>query len=112
MNILQEIKNYIRSNRVRKQYERVEKAIRDKALLASELEFHRTMGDFYTERVQTIDPHSDWWNFAEAKQKEYDHKEDSNRVANRILKANAKVSANKLAFLAMQSTLNENPTSN
>lgn len=112
MNMLQAVKNYIKSSRVRNQYERVERAIRNKAQLASELEFHRTMGDFYSERVQSIDPHTDWWNFAEAKQKEYDHNEDSVRLSNRIVEADAKVNANKAAFLAMQSTLNENSTSN
>ena len=107
MNILQSIRRYMTDNRIRRQYERVEKAIRDKASLASNLEFHRTMSNFYTERVLDIDPHTDWWDFANAKQKQYDHQEDFGIYEKRILEADAKVAANKTAFAVMKQALNE-----
>lgn len=96
------IKSTLRGNRVRKQYQRVEKAIREKAQMVSELEFNRTMGNFYTERVLDIDPHQDWWGFADAKQKQYEHQNDFLRYEKRIEEADAKVEGNKQAFLAAQ----------
>lgn len=104
------IRSTLRSNRVRKQYERVETAIRAKAQLVSDLEFNRTMSNFYTERVFDIDPHTDWWAFAEAKQKQCDHQNDFVQYENRILEADAKVEANKQAFFAAQKELNALPS--
>lgn len=100
--IIQTIRSTLRSNRVRKQYERVEKSICAKAQLVSDLEFSRTMSNFYTERVLDIDPHKDWWAFADSKQKQYDHQKDFVRVEQLLLEAEAKVSAQKKAFLAVQ----------
>lgn len=108
--ILHTIRSTLRGNRVRKQYERVEKAIREKAQLASDMEFNRTMASFYTERVMDIDPHKDWWNFAEAKQKQYDHQLDFVRYEKRTEEADAKVEANKQAFFAAQKELDVLPS--
>lgn len=73
------------------------------------MEFNRTMGNFYTERVLDIDPHQDWWAFAEAKQKQYDHQLDFVRYEKRSQEADAKVEANKQAFFAAQKELNGLP---
>ena len=100
--IIQTIRSTLRSNRVRKQYERVEKSTRAKAQLVSDLEFYRTMAGFYTERVLDIDPHEGWWDFADSKQKQYDNQKDFVRVEKLLLEAEAKVSAQKKAFLAVQ----------
>jgi hypothetical protein len=58
---------------LQKQYERVEAAVKAKAKCVSDAEFNRTMANFYTERLDSIDPNTDWWEFADAKQKQYDH---------------------------------------
>lgn len=110
--IIDTIRSTMRNNRVRKQYERVEKSILEKAQLVSDLEFNRTMSDFYTERVMDIDPHTDWWSFAEAKQKQHDHQNDFVRYKKRIHEADAKVEANKQAFLAAQKELDAIPSAN
>lgn len=106
MSVLNLIRSTLKDNKVRKQYERVEKAIRAKAQLASDMEFHRTMSNFYTERVMDINPHQNWWDFAAAKQKQYDHQEDFVRYEKRIEEADANVEANKQAYLAAQKELN------
>lgn len=54
-------------------YERQKKVVHVCAHHQSQAEYHRLLADFYTERVMSIDPHTDWWAFAEAKQKQYDH---------------------------------------
>ena len=108
--IIQTIRCTLRSNRVRKQYERVEKSICVKAQLVSDLEFSRTMSNFYTERVLDIDPHKDWWAFAEAKQKQYDHRNDFTLYEKRIEEADAKVEGNKQAFFAAQRELDGLPS--
>lgn len=89
------------SRRFRAQYERVEKSIRAKAQLVSDLEFHRTMQSFYTERVFDIDHNTDWWDYAEAKQKQHDHQMDCLRLEKRVAEAEAKVEATKNAYKAL-----------
>jgi hypothetical protein len=89
------------SRRFRAQYERVEKSIRAKAQLVSDLEFHKTMQSFYTERVLEIDPHVDWWDFADAKQKQHDHQMDCIHLERRVAEAEAKVEATKNAYRAL-----------
>lgn len=98
MNIVDTVKDLVKSNRVRKNYEKLEATIRRKATLASQLEFHRAMGEFYTMRVLETDPNTDWWGFAHAKQKQYDHQNDVLLYENRIAEADAEVSAQKRAY--------------
>lgn len=57
----------------RAQYEREQREQRLKAREEAEAEYHRRMANFYTDRVLAIDQHTDWWGYAEAKQKQYDH---------------------------------------
>lgn len=58
---------------LQKQYERVEAAVKAKAKCVSDAEFNRTMANFYTERLDSIDHNTDWWEYADAKQKQWDH---------------------------------------
>jgi hypothetical protein len=67
------IKQWIRDYLAGRSFERVESAIKHQAKMASEAEYHRQMGDWYTRQVDGIDPHTDWWHFAAMKQKEHDH---------------------------------------
>jgi hypothetical protein len=71
--IIDAIKNLLSAHRAERQYEKIEAAIRTEARLASEAEFHRTMADWYTKQLDGIDPHADWWGFAQTKQKEQNH---------------------------------------
>lgn len=112
MTILKAIRHHVSDNRIRRRYEKIEKAIREKAQLVSDMEFHRTMSNFYTERVLEIDPHSDWWGFADAKQKQHDHQIDFTRYSKAVQEADAKVIASKAAFLATQPDSDENSFSN
>lgn len=87
---------------VKKQYERVEQAIRAKAQRVSDAEFNRTMANFYTERVLAIDPHTDWWDFADAKQKQYDHQNDCVKNDKRVEEAHVIVEAEAQRFHAIR----------
>ncbi len=55
------------------EYERSEAERKHTAKLLSEASYHRIMANFYTERAASLNPHTQWWEFADAKQKEYDH---------------------------------------
>lgn len=66
------IREVIKGDPLTKQNERVEEAIKAKAQKVSDAEFNRTMANFYTERLLGIDPNTDWWEFADAKQKQHD----------------------------------------
>lgn len=63
-------------NPVQDAYEKLQAAIRKQAHHIGEAQYHLTMRQFYGERVKALDPHTDWWEFAEAKQKWYEHQED------------------------------------
>jgi 7-keto-8-aminopelargonate synthetase-like enzyme len=87
---------------VKKQYERVETAIKTKAQKVSDAEFNRTMANFYTDRVLGIDPHQDWWDFADAKQKQYDHQTACVKNDQQVNEAHARVEAEAQRFHALQ----------
>jgi len=107
MEILNLIRGMFREKRVRASYAKLEEAMRAKAKFVSELEFHRSMVDFYTSRVQEIDPYNDWWNFADSKQKQYDHQQDLLVYGKRVEEADAKVAARKSAFESARKELKE-----
>lgn len=107
MRILNFIRGMFRDNRVRANYDKLEKAIRTKAKFVSDLEFHRSMADFYTSRVLEIDPDNDWWYFADSKQKQYDHQQDLLAYEKRVEEADAEVAAQKLAFESAKKEFDE-----
>lgn len=106
------IRDGFRHERLRRQYARVETSIRNKASLASDMTFHQTMVDFYTDRVSTTDPNVDWWGFAEAKQKQVDNQEDIRLLSKRLAEADATVKAHKEAFYIIKRESDEILTSN
>lgn len=67
------LKRYFREYAAQRSFEKVESAIKLQARMHGEAEFHRAMVDWYTKRVDGIDPHTDWNGFAAVKQKEHDH---------------------------------------
>lgn len=112
MSILQLIRDTVRHSRIQNRYEKVEQAIKNKARIISDLEFHRTMSNFYTERVMDINPHEDWWAFAQAKQKQYDHQMDFTIIERKVEEAEAKVVACTNAYKAAQKVEDEQPSTN
>lgn len=86
----------IKGDPVARQYEKVEDAIRTQSQSVADAEADRILCDFYTERVNTIDPHTDWWGFADAKQKQVDHTASWTRNVQRVEEAKAKVEAAKV----------------
>lgn len=58
------------------QYEREQREQRVRAREEAEAEYHRKLAEYYTQRVLSLDPDTHWWEFAEAKQKQYEHQCD------------------------------------
>lgn len=56
-----------------KQQERIDEAAKIEAQHLSNAAYHRTLAAHYGDRVAMLSPHSDWWAFAAAKQKQADH---------------------------------------
>lgn len=79
-------------------FKRVEEAMKDKAKHVSDAEFNRTMTDFYTDQVKDIDHEHDWWRYAEAKQKEFDHHEAWLAAKSRAVEAETKIAAERQRF--------------
>ena len=104
--IVPAIVHHLAGDKFRRQYEKVEGAIRAKAQLASDMEFHRTLANFYTERVMDIDPHKDWWGFADAKQKQTDNQDDYVRLQRKMEEAEARVDAYTNALHSLRSDPN------
>ena len=100
------------TNKVDRYHGKVEDAIRRKALSVANVEFHRTMGNFYGEMLMEIDPHQDWWGFANAKQKQHNHHNDFLMQQQRVDEGNVKVLACKRSLLAAQKVLSELPDTN
>lgn len=87
---------------LKNQYERVELAIKAKAQLISDHEFNKVMENFYITRCGAIDPHTDWWGFAEAKEKQTEYRKQLEKLHKKVLEANAFVKAQEAAFKKLQ----------
>lgn len=96
------LRDAVMGDPINKQYEAVEEAIKAKAERASAAEFNRTMANFYTSRVGSLDPHTHWWDFADAKQKQYNHQEAFIHNEQQTVEAQAIVDAQTARFHALQ----------
>lgn len=95
------IRDTFRTHRIARQHQRVIDAVMSNARANSDAEFHRIMANFYTERASSIDPQIDWWDFAEAKQKEYDHVEEHQAHGARGAETAAVVDAEKARYVRL-----------
>lgn len=64
------------SNPTQDAYEKLQEAKRVAARRMGEMVYHSQMLEFFDDQAQKIDPHTEWWAFAEAKQKWLDHTND------------------------------------
>lgn len=87
---------------LKNQYQKIELAIKTKAQLVSDHEFNRVMENFYIDRCLAIDPHMDWWGFADAKEKQMEYNKQLARLAKKIQTAMAHVKAQEAAFEKMR----------
>lgn len=87
---------------LKNQYQKIELAIKAKAQLVSDLEFNNVMEDFYCARCMVIDPHTDWWGFAEAKEKQAEYRKQLERLYKKVLAADAYAKAQEAAFKKLQ----------
>lgn len=92
------LRKYLSSDRSRQIYGQIEKAIQKRAQLVSEREFHLEMAKFYTSRVNTINPHEEWWDFADSKQKEFDNAKAAKSLSRHVEEATAKVAAYRAKY--------------
>lgn len=75
----------------------VEQAQQRAALLQGEHTFATVMVSFYDGQVESINPHDDWWTFAEVKQKQVDMRAEQARLARACDEAQAQLTATKEA---------------
>ena len=87
------VASFLRIDTVRRRQEKIERAARYKAEIHSDFTFHEAMRSFYQERVAQIDPHTNWWEFADAKQKHQDNHELADHYLKLCNEAQAKVEA-------------------
>lgn len=88
-------------------FAKVEKATHQKAQLVADAEFNRTMANFYTERVMNLDPHTQWWEFAQAKDKQYEYQMEYVALERRIEEAEKKVQARTEQFHSLKEKTRE-----
>lgn len=99
--ILSVIRDVLRNNRMSKQKDRVENAVRTLAQAQADAEFHRVMANHYTLRAGETDPQVDWWGYAENKQKEQDHVESHAVYSRKAFEANAMVKAEQARYVRL-----------
>jgi hypothetical protein len=100
--IIREVIRCLRNNRRRQQKERLDKAVRKAAELYGEAEATRIMRDYYRDAATKIDPHKDWWAFAETKHKEVEHDNDLDVLYRNANEAAARVEAEQAKLEGMQ----------
>lgn len=74
--IIRAVIQCLRNNRRQKQKERLDNAVCRAAELYGGAVAARIMRDYYRDAATKIDPHKDWWAFAEAKHKEAEYDND------------------------------------
>lgn len=93
MTIIRAVIQGLRNNRRRQQKERLDKAVKRAAELYGEAEATRIMRDYYRDAATKIDPHKDWWAFAETKHKETEYDNDLDVLYRDANEAAARVEA-------------------
>lgn len=101
-NLLRMLIDAVRGDPIKKQYERVEAAVKIKAERVSDAEFNRTMTNFYTQRSASINHETHWWEYADAKQKEHDHTQAWQHAAQSAAEAETRADAEVARFNALQ----------
>lgn len=101
MTIIRTIIQGVRNNRRRQQKERLDKAVKHAAELYGEAEATRIMRDYYRDAATKIDPHKDWWAFAETKHKETEYDNDLDVLYRDASEAAARVEAEKAKLEGM-----------
>lgn len=101
MTIIRAIIQGVRNNRRRQQKERLDKAVKRAAELYGEAEATRIMRDYYRDATTKIDPHKDWWAFAETKHKETEHDNDLDVLYRDANEAAARVEAEQAKLEGM-----------
>ena len=99
------LREHHRKSRLQNGDQKVQDAMRVLSRRIADAEFHRTMAGFYTDRVIATNPHVDWWGFADAKQKQYDHQLDCLAEEKRTEEARAVVEARKAELAKLRNPL-------
>ena len=95
----------VRGDPITKQYERVEKAVKALAKSVSDAEFNRTMANFYTERVASINPYAgpaEALEFSDAITKQFEHQHACVANDSSVEEARKVVEAETARYLQMQ----------
>lgn len=100
--IIRTIMQTVRGSRRDRQKERLETAVRKAAELYGEAEATRIMRDYYRDAATKIDPHKDWWAFAETKHKEGEHDNDLDVLYRDANEAAARVEAEQAKLREMK----------
>lgn len=95
MTIIRTITQAVRNSRTRNRKERLERAVLKAAELYGQAEATRIMRDYYRDAASKIDPHKDWWAFAETKHKETEYDNDLDVLYRNANEAAARVEALK-----------------
>lgn len=75
--------------------QRIEALHRERAKMMGDQEYHRTLANYYTERAASLDPNVNWWEFADAKQKEFDNCVEAVELRAEIASIEAEIEATK-----------------
>jgi hypothetical protein len=106
--ILQAIRELIASHRERTMKDRVNDAVKAHAKACSDVEYHRVMTDFYTDRAKRTDPWKDHNGFAEARNSEQEHEAEWIDAKSDCEEAAARLAAEQARYVQLHDGLTEN----
>ena len=90
---MSKIKSFFIGNPLARAREKLEDEQRVLAHRSAEMHYADAMRNFYNRQVSTVDPHKDWWRFADMKQKHQEQFEHYTRCADRVAESEARVAA-------------------
>lgn len=71
------VRQYLLGDPVHRAKDKLERATRQLAERQADVSYNASMANFYTEQLLDISPDTDWWDWADAKQKQQDFQQEA-----------------------------------
>lgn len=104
---MKNIINILFGDQVSRARSRVKDAAEDLARKNAEVQFHQYLKYFHQDLAAQTDPETNWWTFADHKQKAYDHQEEMAYWEDRALTSQKKLTASVERLAAIRAAKQE-----
>lgn len=98
MQLIDSIREFFRRRLFKATQESVRDAMKEVSRRNAEHHYHEELSQYFYSEASGINPHDDWWGFADNMQKWHDHAEEAEREVKKRQHAAFKLQAEKTRF--------------